>query len=113
MMASTISGLPTSTKTESTIEAPTCSPRAEVEPRAERDEEEQQQEVAQAGEPRRDRLAERRRGERDAGEQPAELLAEPDMVAIAASSAAQPMAKPASSSARAPAAPSAAPRRSG
>jgi hypothetical protein len=49
---------------------------AEIERHAQRDEEEEKQEVAQGGEPGGDRLAVARRGERDAGEQPAQLLAE-------------------------------------
>jgi hypothetical protein len=49
-------------------------------------------------EARGDRIAERRRGQRDAGEQPAELLAEAERLAGAAKAAASAMAKPISSS---------------
>ena len=53
----------------------------EVERRAKRDEEEQKQEVAQGGEPRGDRLAKRGGGQRNARQQPAQLLAEAEVMA--------------------------------
>jgi hypothetical protein len=53
----------------------------EIEARAERNEEEQQQEVAQRRQPREDGLAVGRRGESHSGHQAAQLLAESECVA--------------------------------
>jgi hypothetical protein len=81
MIASTISGLPISTNSDSTIAGPTLRAKnREVERRAERDEEEQQQEVAQRGKARGDGLANGVEARDTPASKAAQFLAEPKIV---------------------------------